>query len=117
MLLFREFRELSHRNLHAFPQEREDETNLGPFVQIKLFSQAIFQCHISLSLIHEVDLSHWYHLSSSSQATSFTLGRLMSQRNICQSKICGGYYAFPFPINHKEAHESYMLESGKSPEA
>lgn len=36
---------------------------------MKLFSQAIFQCHIPLCLIHEVGVSHWHHLSSSSQAT------------------------------------------------
>lgn len=59
-------------NSSAFPHERDDETNSGPFDQMKLFSQAIFQCHISLCLIHEVGLSHWHHLSSSSRATGLS---------------------------------------------
>lgn len=59
-------------NSGAIPHGRDDETNPGPFDQMKLFSQAIFQCHISLCLIHEVGLSHWHHLSSSSRATGLS---------------------------------------------
>lgn len=58
----------SCRNFHASPPERDDETNPTSFDQMKIFTQAIFQCHISLSLIHEIVLSHWYHLSSLSHA-------------------------------------------------
>lgn len=106
------------------PHERDDETNPAPFDQMKLFTQAIFQCHISLCLIHEVGLSRWRHLSSSSQATggspdhwAVAPGRRMPPRNICQSNSRGGFAAFPSSINHKETHESYMLESGNSPDA
>lgn len=67
---------------------------------MKLFSQAIFQCHIPLCLIHEVGVSHWHHLSSSSgQGSYWALGRLMPQRNICQSGACGSWAAFPSSIN------------------
>lgn len=51
------------------PWEPDDKTDLGACDQGKLFSQAIFQCHCSLCLIHEVSLSGWYHLSSSSLST------------------------------------------------
>lgn len=32
--------------------ERDDVANPWPFDQMKLFSQSIFRCHISLGLIH-----------------------------------------------------------------
>lgn len=73
----------------AFPRERDDETNPGSFDQMKLFSQAIFQCHISLRLIHEVNLSHWHHLSSSSRVSrlSWPLSSLSRETNAFEEHL------------------------------
>lgn len=60
------------RKAQSCRDSRADEANPGPFVQMKLFSRAIFQCHIYLCLIHEVGLSRWRHLSSSSGAAGLS---------------------------------------------
>lgn len=96
------------QKLPFFSCERDDETNPEPFDQIKLFSQAIFQRHISSSLIREVVSSHWHHLSSSSQAPgcsyrrAVTPVRPMLHGNSCQSKTREDKLDFHSQMNHKK---------------
>lgn len=109
--------------LRPSPRERDDETNPGPFDQMKLFSQAIFQCHTPLCLIHEVGVSHWHHLSSSSQATGLSWPLSSSTRETDASEEhlsirslweLGCVSIFNQP---NETHESDTVDSKACPDA
>lgn len=103
-----EVRKLSHvATVVLFPREKDDETNPEPFDQMKLFSQAIFQCHISLCLIHEVGLSRWHHLSSSSRFTGLSWPLSSRSRETDASKE---HLSVKDSWNWRETHESYMVK-------
>lgn len=81
---------------------------------MKPFSQAIFQCHISSCLIHEVQACIIYHhqveLPGSPDHWAVALGRRMLQRNIRQSKTRRGFCCIS--IFNQPKRSSWMLYAG-----